>query len=393
MKFINRNKVLSCILLLGLISCSRDAMEDSHFIYFSPTEPYTRIGAVECEINQITGEIRNAEPLPASVDITAMAMYFVTNHDHNGIYVNGVKQKSGVTLNDFSAPVTYEVHSSAGIKKYTVILEQETGCQTQTAVRLVHKTGMSISIDSENETWISDDIRQSVVDFTMEDSRKLRLCLVEADMTDGSMTLRTLLPDNKDNWGLQNIMDQASALEVEGYEVLCAINGDTFDQFTGTPDGLVLKEGDILNMMDSRYFFGIRNDGRLSIGDNEDFFLVESKLTNAIGAKNLIIENGGLVAGMESDSALTSRSFAGMDSFDLKKLYFACIQSLDEGESTGVTLEESIDMLLPLGVGHAVALSDGGSASLVSFTHGRLQAVNKSALEDVANGIALIRKQ
>ena len=39
------------------------------------------------------------------MDITAMPVYFVTNHKHNGVYVNGVAQKSGVTVNDFSTPV------------------------------------------------------------------------------------------------------------------------------------------------------------------------------------------------------------------------------------------------------------------------------------------------
>ncbi|MBO5419740.1 MAG: phosphodiester glycosidase family protein [Bacteroidales bacterium] len=388
----SRINVLSCILLLGFISCSRDAMEDSHFIYFSPTEPYERIGVVECEINQITGEIRNIEPIPGNVDMMAMPIYFVTNHDHNGVYVNGVLQESGVTLNDFTSPVIYEVHSSAGIAKYTVTLEQEVVCQTQTAVKLMHQTDILETVNAEEETWITDEVRQSVVDFTTDDGRKLRLCMIEADMREGSMTLRPLLPDNKNEWGLQNIVDQASALEVEGDDVICAINGDTFDAFTGKPDGLVLKHREMLNPMDSRCFFGIREDGRLSLGDTEDFFVVEGKLTDATGASGIVIENSGLVAGLDSDQALKSRSFAGMDSFDLKKLYFVVIQSLDADES-GVTLEEAIDILLPMGIGHAVSLSDGEYASLVSFTDGQLQPVNKSKLEPVANGIALIRKK
>ena len=85
--------ILCSILLLGLMSCGRDAMEESHFIYFSPTEPYLRIGAVECEINQITGEIRNVEPIPGNVDISAMPIYFKTNHQHKGVYVNACKKE------------------------------------------------------------------------------------------------------------------------------------------------------------------------------------------------------------------------------------------------------------------------------------------------------------
>lgn len=367
-------------------------MEDSHFIYFSPTEPYERIGVVECEINQITGEIRNTEPMPASVDMTAMPVYFVTNHDNDGVYVNGVKQESGVTLNDFTSPVIYEVHSSAGIAKYTVTLEQEMTCQTQTAVKLMYHADILKEINAENERWITDEVRQSVVDFTAKDGRKLRLCMIEADMRDGSMTLCPLLPDNKNQWGLQNITDQASALEVEGYDVICAINGDTFDLSTGVPDGIVLKERELLNAMDERCFFGIRSDGRISLGDKDDFVVVESKLTDAIGASRIVIENGGLVAGLDSDQALISRSFAGMDSFDLKKLYFVSIQSLDDANDSGVALEEAVNILLPMGLGHAVSLSDGESTSFVSFTEGQLRPVNKTKLNPVANGIALIRK-
>ena len=383
-------KIISCILLLGLVSCGRDAMEDSHFIYFSPTEPYLRIGAVECVIDQVSGEIRNVEPIPGNMDITAMPVYFVTNHKHNGVYVNGVAQKSGVTVNDFSTPVTYEVHSEAGVRSYVVTLTNDPACWTQAAVQVKSGTELVKTIDDEQEVWLDSKVRQSIVDFTTPDSRKLRLCLLEADMSDGTLDLRTLLPDDGTAWGLQTIAEQAGALEVAGTDVLCAINGDTFDAFSGTPDGLVIKESEILNVMDSRWYIGIRDDGRISIGDSEDFFVVEKKITNAIGASKVLIEKGGLVPGIVPDNTLKSRTAAGMDSFDLKKLYFVVIQSL--GQSEGVTLDELVDCLLALKLGHAVSLSDGASASYVSLSEGLLVPVNKNNLQPVANGIALVRK-
>lgn len=365
-------------------------MEESHFIYFGPTEPYLKIGAVECEINQIDGEIRNVEPIPGNMDITALPMYFMTNHPHHGVFVNGVPQTSGVTLNDFSTPVTYEVHSDAGIRTYVVTLTKDPVCMTQAAVRLMSGTDLVKTVDSEQETWISETVRQSVVDFTTKQNRKLRLCILEADMIDESLTLRTLLPDDEDDWGLQSISDQAGALEVAGLNVLCAINGDTFQALNGHPDGLVIKESEILNVMDSRWYFGFRDDRRISIGDNEDFFVVEKKITNAIGASQLVVEKGGYVADMVDDTSLKSRTAAGMDSFDLKKLYFVVIQSL--GQNSGVTLSEFVDCLISQDMGYAVALSDGDAASFVSLSDGLLKPVNKETLHPVANGIALIKK-
>ena len=209
-------------------------------------------------------------------------------------------------------------------------------------------------------------------------------------MSDESLTLRTLLPDDEDDWGLQTIAEQAGALEVAGYDVICAVNGDTFDAFNGKPDGLVIKESEILNVMDSRWYFGIRNDGRMSIGDSEDFFVVEKKVTNAIGASQLVVEKGGYVAGLVEDKSLKSRTAAGMDSFDLKKLYFVVVQSL--GQSSGLSLDEFVECLLSQDMGYAVTLSDDNATSFVSLSDGLLTPINRDDLQPVANGIALIRK-
>lgn len=380
---------LWAVLLCGMSSCKKEDIADSHFIYFSPTEPYTRIGAIKCEIDQIAGEIRNVEPVPGNVDITAMPVYFATNHEHKGVYVNGVAQVSGVTLNDFSSPVVYEVHSDAGVHEYIVTLTKDETCMTQTAVRLKGNDLLVKRIDQESETWLAQGVRQSVVDFTTTDNRKVRFCMVEADMRSSSLTLRTCLPNDEASWGQQTLLDMTAAMETNGNKVLCAINGDTFNDF-GEPDGLVLRDNEILNVMDSRLYFGIRNDGRVSIGDNADFFAVESKLTNAVGASKLIVNKGGLVSDLIPDETFKSRTAAGMDSHDLKTLYFVAVQGMNA--SSGLTLGELADCLLSMGVGYAATLSDQESTSFVSYVDGNLQAVNKSDLARIANGIALIRK-
>jgi hypothetical protein len=57
--------------------------------------------------------------VPSGTDVTALVAEFVTNSGN--VQVNGAKQVSGVTSNDFSIPVTYRVFSPAGTENvYTV---------------------------------------------------------------------------------------------------------------------------------------------------------------------------------------------------------------------------------------------------------------------------------
>ena len=407
---------LAWICLFGFASCDEDASNDSHFIYFSTTQPYTRIGGVECTINNQTGEITNVEDFPTETDLSAMTVWFVTNHENQGVFVNGVKQQSGVSVNDFSQPVEYEIRTEDQVRKYTVRFTASTTCKTQNGVKLEGYSDFVESITNDRSEWLSPAVRVSEIDFTTKEisytnaetsssttitPRSLRLCLFEIDMTSPSISLRTTLPNDGQTWGLQNMVDQARALKNSGRHVLGAINGDYFDwdegNGTGEPEGIVCQDGNYLKETfddpATGHFFGIRTDGRAAIGSNDEYLTIKDKLINAIGGQQIIITSDGIVSGLDKDITTANRTIAGMSSLDLKTVYLAVIEDLDETAPQGITLYEAAGCLLRFGVGHALNLDGGGSSTFVVQREDDFEALNRpnGPLRNVGNGLAIIQ--
>lgn len=380
----------------GFYSCQDEGSIDSRFIYFGNTEPYTRIGAVEFIIDSYNGTIYNAEPLPAGTDLKAMKMWFVSNHENEGVFVNGVKQQSGVSVNDFTSPVEYEVHTKNEIRRYTVTVNVSSSCSTQAGVKL-EQLSLVTSVDNDESLWLSPSVKVSQVDLTITDPvRSVKLCLFEIDMTDPSIVIRPTMPDNGDQWGLQDMVSQAKAINNAGSVVLGAINGDLFDDEneggTGEPKGIVCRDGiylkDTFDDEVNGCFFGIRVDGKAALGNYTEYVIVKEKLVDAIGATNKLVIGNAPVE--QTGISMANRTAAGMNLKDLKTLYFVVVEGIE-----GITLTELARMMTTLGVGHAVNLGGGNSSTFViRDENNQFTALNRpdGPLYKVGNGLAIIYK-
>lgn len=394
---------MTLLCLPGLTSCDDEASKDSHFIYFSTTEPYTRIGGVECNIDNLSGEISNLYPLPAGTDLKALKIWFVTNHENEGVFVKGVRQHSGSTINDFSAPVEYEIRTEKEIRKYTVRFTVSATCNTQAGVKLERHTDFIRAIDSDQAWRLSEAVQASEVNFTTTTGHKLKLCLFEVDLTSPSVVVRTTLPDDGNEWGMQHMIDQAKALDNSGKTVLGAINGDYFDwnngNGSGEPEGVVCRDGvylkETFDLPGIGSFFGIREDGRAAVGSYDEFLLVKDKLRNAIGGRKRLVVNAGPVAGLDDDASLANRTAIGMSSLDLRTMYAVVVEGLDDTDQKGIKLAELASCMIKLGVGHAINLEGGDSSTFVIKKEEGLTALNRSAdrLRKVGNGIAIIQNK
>lgn len=74
--------------------------------------------------------------MPAFADKSSLIAYFTVGEE-NKVLVNGVTQQSGVTVNDFNAPVDYIISNSDGSKnvKYTVTIEKATNYEWSEVAR------------------------------------------------------------------------------------------------------------------------------------------------------------------------------------------------------------------------------------------------------------------
>ena len=377
-----------CMLLLAscalaIPSCKEDdGLQESQLIYFSITEPYTRIGGIACNVDNIGMTVTNVDPIPADIDLSAVAPFFVLNHEGT-VTVRGKEQQSGVTKQDLSSPVVYEVSSPRGTLKYTVTLTKSENIHTQAGIVLSKLTDLTGEIVAEREQWLDPGVRFSEVDFkAADDGRGLRLDLFEVDLTRSDLTLYPLTADNISQapsegaiWPVQTIPEQAAAAEAAA---ICR-------------NGYVMKDS-FLSESSDRYF-GIRDDGRASVGGFSEFVSLTGRLPFAIGGRQYLLQGNAPAEEIKADQPRSHRVGIGTNLQDHKMVYIACVEGLN-GSTSSIRLLEMAYILKAFGAAEALNLDGGGSATFVIKEDGAFKAVNRpgGTLRPVVNGVAIIKR-
>ena len=410
MKRIMTHPLALCLLLAASFaapSCNDDgsSLQESQLIYFSITEPYTRIGGIACNVDNIGMTVTNIDPIPADIDLSAVAPYFVLNHEGT-VSVNGKAQQSGVTKQNLTAPVVYEVSSPRGTLKYTVNLTKSGNIHTQAGVVLSKLTDLTGEIVAERELWLDPGVRFSEVEFkAADDGRGLRLDLFEIDMTRSDLALYPLTaghiteaPAEGTQWPVQTIPEQAAAAEAAGIKVLGAVNGDFYDiNATNAPEGPICRNGFVMKdsflSESSNRYFGIRDDGRASVGGFTDFLSLTGHLPFAVGGRQYLLQGDAPAEEIKADQPRSHRVGIGTNLQDHKMVYIACVEGID-GSTSSIRLLEMAYVLKAFGAAEALNLDGGGSATFVIKEDGAFKAVNRpgGTLRPVVNGVAVIKR-
>ena len=256
-------------------------------------------------------------------------------------------------------------------------------------------------IEEEKETWLSEDARLTEVVFKTADGYNWRLSVIEADLAAGRLGVRPLVsgglasaPADGAEWPVSTTLAQAQAAESAGVKVLAAVSGDEQVSGTNAPSGAMMMDGTSWKTAfsgEANGFFGLRKDGRLSVGTAANYLTVLEKLEQAIGGGPVLLLDGQASSSLEKTSR-ANRVAAGTNTYDLQTLYLISLEAV--GGSAGPTLPEAAEILLDLGAGHAVCLQGGAKAAFVVKDGGALRVTNRSEadLTAVTNSLALIVK-
>lgn len=399
MKRILSISALAAAVTMLFPSCEKDSgLVESQLIYFGITEPYTRIGGIAFTVDNTTMTITNDEPVPANIDLSSVKPYFITNHESKGVFVKGVEQLSGVSKQDLSAPVKYEVVSERETLVYDVIVTKSEDIKTQAGVKLSGLSDLVAGIGEETEMWIADGLRFSETEFTTTDGRSLKMDLFEADLSRDDLYLYPLTAGNfndplpeTEEWPVQTITEMAGAA---GIEVLGAISGDFFEA-SGViiPEGPVCRNGKWLkesfHSEKANRYFGIRKDGRASLGGISAMLSLMDNMTFAIGGKEYLLTEDAPADEIKSRSDLDSRTGIGTNRLDHKMVYIVTITG-DEG----VTLAETAQIMKAFGTSEAINLAGGDNTSFVIREGSSLKAKNRpeEQMKKVPDGVAIVKR-
>lgn len=203
------------------------------------------------------------------------------------------------------------------------------------------------------------------------DGQDVNTFVVTVDSSDDSLQIVTGVPNDETplKEGLtQTTSGQAAAAQMNGKNVLAAVNADFFNINNATliqPAGVTIKDGELLSPyyegdnVNRSYFFGVLQDGTAVIGDEETFRSVESSLQQAVGGGPWLVKEGEV---QEVEDQRHPRTAVGIKEDGSILLVVADGRS---SSSAGLTFAELAQYMKDLGAVEALNLDGGGSSAAV----------------------------
>ncbi|MBZ4189881.1 phosphodiester glycosidase family protein [Niabella beijingensis] len=274
--------------------------------------------------------------------------------------------------------------------------------KTAVTKRLIEGTGLIANVFTDTTYKIVDGLQATEVRYLSAAGLSMKLFIFEVDLSDPGILIEASTPNNAPAFGRQPMTVQATYEDQEGHKVWGGINGDFFDGVSGTPRGILYKEGiAIRTLFPDIYttFFGILKNRKAVVGDKQVYQEVEGDLQEAIGARAVLVKDGILVP--QTDVTIEPRTSIGV-SEDGNTVYFLVADGRNFYYSNGMNYETQGKFMKALGAYNAVNNDGGGSSTFFirntpAFTEGRFvlrnwPTDNGGQERAVANGLLIISK-
>ncbi|HBL76456.1 MAG: hypothetical protein A2W90_09125 [Bacteroidetes bacterium GWF2_42_66] len=260
---------------------------------------------------------------------------------------------------------------------------------------IIEKSGLVSQVVSQTASDIYDGVEFSTLRFQKQNNEPLSIFILQANLTNSKITLKTLMPNNGTQFGLQTVKEMTEHCNNAGVQVLAAVNGDFFEwsPVAGRPWGPVFAGGTIIKDHTKESwlsYFAIKKDGKPQIGIFSE--LPVSKhidLRDVVGASNrLVIDNVKTSYGDTQEP----RTMVGYT--DNQMVYLVVVDGRNLTYSVGMNYTELSAIIHSMGVSQATNLDGGGSSTMViKEDNNTFKIANRysgSTPRAVANGLAIV---
>ncbi|HTN36592.1 MAG TPA: phosphodiester glycosidase family protein [Arachidicoccus sp.] len=230
--------------------------------------------------------------------------------------------------------------------------------------------------------------------------KKVSVKIIEAKLNRRRLVMEAATPSNQDIFGRQTLVEEMKWESKPGHQPVAGINADFFNMKNGTPLGVVVKESRVLkgHFTRTNCFVGVLKNGRIIMGDSLLFKKQHSRLTEALGARPRLIEDGKII---HQDTGSLSKIHHPRSALGLKNsrtVLFVTVDGRQPAISNGISLKDLATLMDWLGARDAVNLDGGGSTTLVVLdpVTKRLEVRNQPSgkvQRKVANAWILLRKK
>lgn len=255
------------------------------------------------------------------------------------------------------------------------------------------------SVTKTRELMLAPSVKMTVVELTTTRTLPLRMCVMEADLSDAALSMEVTFPEiTYPNWPVRNMVKQAEAIDAPGHRVIGAVNADFFDMGgTGYPLGGVYHQGKVIksdfsNTSATASFFGTDKSGKLIMGGYGDYVnLDKSLIYELVGSHYVLVRNGDVQWFSEDYKA--PRTAVGAD----KSGYVLFLVVIDELEPNtprdGINFRDLAMCMKQIGCWNSVNMDGGGSSTFVYREDDKFKTANKKEgayLRPVADGVAIV---
>lgn len=226
-------------------------------------------------------------------------------------------------------------------------------------------TDLVAQVFSDTIFQVSEGVRETDVHYLSKTGYSMHLFILEIDLKNPKLKLEAATPFNLDGYAMQTVPDMVKYIAPAEGPVLAGVNADFFNTSTGEPRGILIHNGKILKTTwanaRSATFMGVRKNGKVFIGDREDFAAMKDDFEDALGGGPMLVKDNMILT--QTDLSIEPRTGVGLSSDG--KLYFMVVDGRSFYYSNGVTITDLGRMLKACGASKAINVDGGGSSTFM----------------------------
>ena len=281
------------------------------------------------------------------------------------------------------------------------IIAYEAIPQTPVGTKLVNNTDLIATIFSDSTYTVTEGLQATEIYYFSMTGYAMHVFVFEVDLSNPKISIEVSTPNNKNIAGLQAMTVQATYEDMEGHKVWGGVNGSFFNTTTGAINGLLYKDGGMIQLYTSSYpnFFAVTKDNKAVIADAGSYATIKDNIKEAAAGGVMLVKNNSVVN--QTDVSINPRTCIGV-SADQKHAYIFAIDGRNYHYSNGMTYTELGKCMVALGAEAAMNLDGGGSTTFFvrkspDFASDRFKIRNwpsdNGGMErEVGNGIVVISK-
>ena len=272
------------------------------------------------------------------------------------------------------------------------------------ALTLTEKDCVGYSFEDELPKWtlkeettstLADGVTYTYQYFTDDQGLPYRAYVLKIDPSKAYLYMGT----SDDGYDLvppkdrrQNVKQHINAAVKNGLSPVAGVNADFFFMSGDySPQGLCIKEGNVIADPRGRPWCGYTYDGSFVCGSANDYKKYKGSLRTAVGASHILVTNGSIIT--KSTEGAHPRTLAGVS--EDGTIILAVIDGRQKTVSNGAVFARCAAFMISHGAYNAVNLDGGGSSTMIISQDGSYVTVNSPSdggLRKVYNSLLIVPK-